>query len=254
LNFGFNTTLPDAAMSYHASYVTTQPFWIKDMMTHVQADRMSEFSTSGSGDNVSVYWEPVSSFTDPFKTYSPTDTILPPPSSLENLPTLPLSPTGSPGAQLLERLLDTEALHEFESSVSTTIPSNEEKRSHTYCTCHRGALRKQSKTLKQITHDNIVGVCIGQAEEGKENKSMVSVCSVVHFCCTKRKVSKPKPVVYVVSYELELVVLPVLVSPARGRLKMLTPKMIPTGNILINLLQSAFAGRERVLNGRQSST
>ncbi|KAG2086690.1 hypothetical protein BD769DRAFT_1681103 [Suillus cothurnatus] len=170
-------------MSYHASYVTTQPFWIKDMMTHVQADRVSEFSTSGSGDDVSVYWEPVSSFTDPFKTYSPTDTILPPPSSLENLPTLPLSPTGSPGAQLLERLLDTEASHEFESSVSTTIPSNEEKRSHTYCTCHRGALRKQSKTLKQITHDNIVGVRIGQAEEGKENKSMQAeagcVCGVI---------------------------------------------------------------------------
>ncbi|KAG2083983.1 hypothetical protein BD769DRAFT_1682327 [Suillus cothurnatus] len=170
-------------MSYHASYVTTQPFWIKDMMTHVQADRVSEFSTSGSSDDVSVYWEPVSSFTDPFKTYSPTDTILPPPSSLENLPTLPLSPTGSPGAQLLERLLDTEALHEFESSVSTTIPSNEEKRSHMYCTCHRGALRKQSKTLKQITHDNIVGVRIGQAEEGKENKSMQAeagcVCGVI---------------------------------------------------------------------------
>ncbi|KAG2085491.1 hypothetical protein BD769DRAFT_1681677 [Suillus cothurnatus] len=117
--------------------------------------RVPNFSTSGS---------------DPFKTYSPTDTILPPPSSLENLPTLPLSPTGSPGAQLLERLLDTEASHEFESSVSTTVPSNEEKRSHTYCTCHRGALRKQSKTLKQITHDNIVGVRIGQAEEGKEKQ------------------------------------------------------------------------------------
>jgi hypothetical protein len=32
-----------------------------------------------------------------------------------------------------------------------------------------------------------VGVRIGQAEEGQENKSVVSVCSVVHFCCTNER-------------------------------------------------------------------
>ncbi|KAG1766030.1 hypothetical protein EV702DRAFT_1050818 [Suillus placidus] len=160
-------------MSYYAPCATTQPFWVKDMMTHVQADRESEFSTSGSGDDVSVYWEPVSSFTDPFKTYSPTNTILPPPLSLKNLPTLPLSPTGSPGTQPLEWLLDTEASQEIESSVLTTVPANEEKWSHTYCTRHRGAL------LKQISSDNVVGVHIGQAEEGKEKKSMLAEASCV---------------------------------------------------------------------------
>ncbi|KAG1865131.1 hypothetical protein C8R48DRAFT_672419 [Suillus tomentosus] len=158
-------------MSYYVPYTTTQPFWIKDMMTHVQADRVSEFSTSGSGDNVSVYWEPVSSFTEPFKTHLPTDTILPPPSSLKNLPTLPLSPTGSPGTQPPMQLLDTEACHEIESSVSTTVPANEET-SHTSHTHHQGALFEQSQTLKQMSNDNVVGVRNGQAEKRKEDKSM----------------------------------------------------------------------------------
>ncbi|KAG0699451.1 hypothetical protein DFH29DRAFT_877277 [Suillus ampliporus] len=137
-------------MSCYAPYATTQPSWIKDMMTHVQADRVSEFSTSGSSDN----------------------TILPPPSSLKNLPTLPSLPTDSPSAQPLMRLGDTEASHEFKSSVSTTIPTNKEKRSHTSHTRHRGAPLEQLQTLKQLSNDNIVGVRIRQAEEG--NKSMVS--------------------------------------------------------------------------------
>ncbi|KAG1723341.1 hypothetical protein EDB19DRAFT_1916167 [Suillus lakei] len=176
-------------MSYYAPYATTQPSWIKDMMTHVQADRMSEFSTSGSGDSVSVYWEPVSSFTDPSKTHSPTDTILPPALSLKNLSTLPSSPIGSPSAQPHMRLGDTEVSHEFKSSVLTTVPTNEEKRSHTSRTHHRGAPLEQLQTLKQLSNNNIVGVCIGQAEEG--NRSIQAEASCVgggviqaRACCT----------------------------------------------------------------------
>lgn len=179
-------------MSNHATCATTQPFWIKDMMTHVHADRESELSASGSGDDVSdtsspVYWEPISSsVTDPFKTYSP-DTFFPLPSSLENLLNLPLSPTNSHGARPLKRLFDVEASHDIESFVLTTVPANEEKRSCKCCTRHRGAQPEQSKTLKQISNDDVVGVRIGQAEEGQENKSVVSVCSVVHFCCTNER-------------------------------------------------------------------
>lgn len=187
MNFRFSTGLgPDAAMSNHATCATTQPFCIKDMMTHVHADRESELSASGSGDDVSVYWEPISSVTDPFKTYSP-DTFPPPPSSLENLLNLPLSPTSSHSARSLEQLFDVKASQNIESFVLTTVPANEEKLSCACCTRHRGALPERPKTLKQISNDDVVGVRIGQAEEGKENKSVVSVCSVVHFFCTNEK-------------------------------------------------------------------
>ncbi|KAG1858933.1 hypothetical protein F4604DRAFT_1930979 [Suillus subluteus] len=58
-----------------------QPSWVKDMIAHIQFNRASEFSTSGTGDDVSVYWEPhLTSVTDPFtshsKSESPADIIL----------------------------------------------------------------------------------------------------------------------------------------------------------------------------------
>ncbi|KAG1748213.1 hypothetical protein EDB19DRAFT_1905267 [Suillus lakei] len=96
-------------MSDYAPCVTTQPSWIKDMMAHVQADQLSEFSTFGSSDDILIYWDPdLSSFTDPFTTNSPTDTILPPPSSFKNSPTLPSSPAGSPSAKPLLQFGDTD--------------------------------------------------------------------------------------------------------------------------------------------------
>jgi hypothetical protein len=169
-----------AAMSHYAPFATTQLSWIEDMMAHVQADRVSEFSTSGSGDDTSVFWEPdLSSFADPFATYSPTDsTISPPPSSLENFPTLPSSPIGSPSAQLLMRLGDTDASHEIKISISATDSTNEKKRSRTSRTRHRGAILEQSQNFNP-SNDNIVDARIGQPDEQKENKSTVSICSLV---------------------------------------------------------------------------
>lgn len=35
-------------------------------MSHVEPDRVAEFSISGTGDDVSVFWEPDLSYTDPF--------------------------------------------------------------------------------------------------------------------------------------------------------------------------------------------
>ncbi|KAG2147058.1 hypothetical protein BD769DRAFT_1382180 [Suillus cothurnatus] len=159
-------------MSHYAPFATTQLSWIEDMIAHVQADRVSEFSTSGSGDDTSVFWEPdLSSFADPFATYSPTDsTISPPPSSLENFPTLPSSPIGSPSAQLLMRLGDTDVLHEIKISISATDSTNEKKRSCTSCTRHRGAILEQSQNFNP-SNDNIVDARIGQPDKQKENKS-----------------------------------------------------------------------------------
>ncbi|KAG1817671.1 uncharacterized protein BJ212DRAFT_1299188 [Suillus subaureus] len=43
------------------------PSWVNDMMTHIEPSRVSEFSTSGTGDDVSVFWEPdPDSYTDLF--------------------------------------------------------------------------------------------------------------------------------------------------------------------------------------------
>ncbi|KAG1763133.1 hypothetical protein EV702DRAFT_1205805 [Suillus placidus] len=158
-------------MSDYDHYPTTQPSWIEDMMAHVQADRLSKFSTCGSGDDVSIYWEPeLSSLTDPFTTDSPTDTILPSPSSFKNLPTLPSSPTGSPSAKhRMQQLGDTDVSHEIESSVSINVPVNEEKRSRMLHTRHQGTALEQSQTVKQLSNDDIAGVRIGQPDEQKEN-------------------------------------------------------------------------------------
>ncbi|KAG1869629.1 hypothetical protein F4604DRAFT_1927043 [Suillus subluteus] len=137
-------------MSHYAPFATTQLSWIEDMMAHVQADWVVEFSTSGSGDDISVFWEPDSSyFTDPFATHSPTDsTIPPPPSTLENFPTLSSSPIGSPSTQLLVGLGDTDAWHGINSFVIATVSTNEKKRSRT------------------------LDARIGQPDEQKENKTM----------------------------------------------------------------------------------
>ncbi|KAG1885328.1 uncharacterized protein F5891DRAFT_1201910 [Suillus fuscotomentosus] len=104
------------AMPYCAHHNCT---WIKDMLAHVQIHRVSEFSTSGSGDDVSVFWEPdLSFFTDPFAIHSPTNTqaIVHAPSPLQEFLTPPSSSTGSPDAQIPMRPLDaTDVLHESES-------------------------------------------------------------------------------------------------------------------------------------------
>ncbi|KAG1844147.1 hypothetical protein F4604DRAFT_1980497 [Suillus subluteus] len=163
-------------MSDYDHYLTTQPSWIEDMMAHVQADRLSDFSTFGSGNDVSIYWEPeLSSFTDPFTTNSPTDTILPSPTSFKNLPTLPSSPTGSPSAKPpMQRLGDTDLSHEIESSVSINVPANEKKRSRTFHTRRQGTALEQSQTVKQLSNDGIAaGIRIGQPDEQKENKFVI---------------------------------------------------------------------------------
>ncbi|KAG1853053.1 hypothetical protein F4604DRAFT_1933518 [Suillus subluteus] len=167
-------------MSHYAPFATTQLSWIEDMMAHVQADRVAEFSTSGSGDDISVFWEPdSSSFTDPFATHSPTDsTIPPPPSTLENFPTLSSSPIGSPSTQLLVGLGDTDAWHGINSFVIATVSTNEKKRSRTCHTHHRGAPLEQSQTFK-LSNDNIVDARIGQPDEQKENKTMQAEASRV---------------------------------------------------------------------------
>ncbi|KAG2125279.1 hypothetical protein BD769DRAFT_1669019 [Suillus cothurnatus] len=124
-------------MSHYAPFSTTQLSWIEDMMAHVQAD------------------------------YS---TISPPPSSLENFPTPPSSPIGSPSTQLLMQLGDTDVSHEIKISISATDSTNEKKRSHTSCTCHHGAILEQLQNFN-LSNDNIVDTRIGQPEEQKENKS-----------------------------------------------------------------------------------
>ncbi|KAG0695474.1 hypothetical protein DFH29DRAFT_1005451 [Suillus ampliporus] len=132
-------------MSDYAPYVTTQPScnWIEDMMAHVQADRLSEFSTFGSSDDLSIYWEPdLSSLPSS-----------PPPSSFKPPPTLPSPPTSSPSAKPLLRFGDTDTLC-------------------TFLTHHQGAVLEQSQTLEQPSNDDIVGIHIGRPDEQKENKSV----------------------------------------------------------------------------------
>jgi hypothetical protein len=57
--------------------ITTQPPLIEDMIAHVH--RAPEFSVYGNGEDVSVFWEPDSTATNPFVTHSEslTDTFLP---------------------------------------------------------------------------------------------------------------------------------------------------------------------------------
>jgi hypothetical protein len=152
------------------------------MMAHVHADCVSEFSTSGSGDDVSAFWNPeLSSFTDPFTTHSPTDTIISVPPSVENFPTRPSSPTNSPSAQPLARVGDTDATQKdkVRSTVSTTtvtVPSNEEKWPRTR---HRGAPLEQLQTLEQLSADSKVCVRSEQRDEQKERKGIVSISNLV---------------------------------------------------------------------------
>lgn len=154
-----------------SDYANTQPSWIEDMMAHVQADRLSEFSTCGSGDDVSIYWEPeLSSFTDPFITNSPTDTTLHP-SSFKNLPTLSSSPTESPNAKSHMQLGDTDVSHEIGSSASINVPANEKKRFRTFHTA-----LEQWQTVKQLSNNDIAG---RQPDEQQKNKFVVSDSSLV---------------------------------------------------------------------------
>ncbi|KAG2369211.1 hypothetical protein BDR07DRAFT_756360 [Suillus spraguei] len=46
----------------HLRATSTQPSWINNMMAHIKPNRVSEFSTSGTGDDVDVFWEPPSSY------------------------------------------------------------------------------------------------------------------------------------------------------------------------------------------------
>ncbi|KAG1775008.1 hypothetical protein EV702DRAFT_1199857 [Suillus placidus] len=136
-------------MSYYTPFATTQPSWIEAMMAHVQADCVCKFSTSGGSDDTSVFWEPdLLSFTDPFTTHSPTDSTIPLP-SLENFSTLPSSP-----------------------SPTATVSTDEEKRSHTSHTCHRGAPLEQSPILKlsKLSNDNTVDA--GQSDEQKRKENI----------------------------------------------------------------------------------
>lgn len=166
-------------MSDYAPCPTAQPSSTEDMIAHVHTDRLSEFSMTGSGDDVSIHWESGLLFlTDPFtSTHSPTDLIIPPPSSFENLPTLPSPPTGSPSAEPRVQLGDTDVSHGIEYSVSTTVPANESlNKSRTFRTRHRSAPLEQSQTLEQLSNHDIAGVRVGQPDEQKENKSVVSDC------------------------------------------------------------------------------
>lgn len=68
----FNVILPlSLATMCHNTHsptraTSTQPSWVSDMMAHVEPDRVAEFSICGTGDDVSVFWEPDLSYTDPF--------------------------------------------------------------------------------------------------------------------------------------------------------------------------------------------
>lgn len=168
------------AMSDYAPCPTAQPSSTEDMMAHVHTDRSSKFSISDSGDDVSIHWESELLFlTDPFtSTHSPTDFILPPPSSFKNLPTLPSTPTGSPSAKPRVQLGDTDVSHEIECTVSTTVPADESlNKSRTFQTRHRSAALEQSQTLEELSNHAIAGVRVGQPDEQKENKSVVSDCN-----------------------------------------------------------------------------
>ncbi|KAG2336225.1 hypothetical protein BDR05DRAFT_1006062 [Suillus weaverae] len=145
-------------MSYYTPFATAQPSGIEAMMAHVQADCICEFSTSGDGDDISVFWEPdLLSFTDPFTTHSPTDSTIPPP-SLENFSALPSSP-----------------------SPTATTSADKEKRSRTSCTCHQGAPLEQSPTLK-LSNDNTVDA--GQPNEQKIKENIQAKAGHTH----KRKI------------------------------------------------------------------
>ncbi|KIK34855.1 hypothetical protein CY34DRAFT_110120 [Suillus luteus UH-Slu-Lm8-n1] len=56
-------------------YAADEPSWVKDMITHIQFDQASEFSTSGAGDDVSVYWVPRS--TNPYYSDTQADSDAP---------------------------------------------------------------------------------------------------------------------------------------------------------------------------------
>jgi hypothetical protein len=57
-------------------YAADEPSRVKDMITHIQFDQASVFSTSGTGNDVSVYWEPhLTCAADPFTTHSLVDNI-----------------------------------------------------------------------------------------------------------------------------------------------------------------------------------
>ncbi|KAG1851569.1 hypothetical protein C8R48DRAFT_676480, partial [Suillus tomentosus] len=91
-----NTHSPTRATS-------TLPSWVSDMMAHVVPDRVAEFSISGTGDDVSVFWEPDLSYTDPF--VLPASSFQPP--SGQNLE-FPILPSPVPDAKSSK--LGTDAL------------------------------------------------------------------------------------------------------------------------------------------------
>lgn len=56
---------------------TTQPPWIKDMIPQIQPHHVSESPVSENDEDVSVFWDPDSTATDPFAAHSPSNTTLP---------------------------------------------------------------------------------------------------------------------------------------------------------------------------------
>ncbi|KAG1821372.1 hypothetical protein EV424DRAFT_1346862 [Suillus variegatus] len=90
----YNSYRQLATMSHNAQphATSTQLSWVNDMMAHVEPDRVSEFSTSGTSGDVSVFWEPDSlCMTDPFVLHAPSPQ--PPPQWKFPTPSSPSSPT-----------------------------------------------------------------------------------------------------------------------------------------------------------------
>lgn len=123
----YNSYRQLATMSHNAQphATSTQLSWVNDMMAHVEPDRVSEFSTSGTSGDVSVFWEPDSlCMTDPFVLHAPSPQ--PPPQWKFPTPSSPSSPT--PDVKLSK--LSADILWPSESPLLLST-GNEEKKSHT---------------------------------------------------------------------------------------------------------------------------
>lgn len=101
-------------------YAADEPSWVKDMITHIQFDQASEFSTSGAGDDVSVYWVPRSTCAaDPFTTHSLVDNIPHDRLPSEKCPISSSQRSRSPSATRNPYYSDTQADSDAPSQPST---------------------------------------------------------------------------------------------------------------------------------------
>ncbi|KAG1774797.1 hypothetical protein EV702DRAFT_1047345 [Suillus placidus] len=184
---------------------STQPRWIKDMMVHVESSCKPEFSTDGSGDDISVFWEPeLSSFTDPFTAHHDLDSlghtvaILSAPSPLRKFPTTPSSPPDSHSHHARSPTLPGATTHTTSHSpVPTTIPVDEDKRSHSQShTRHEGAgAREQLARVisvpeamrqKQYFWNASYTAFSVQPDKWEDSQSMVSVLVWARFVVLMR--------------------------------------------------------------------